>query len=91
MLYEMKPQYSPRRSFHGKAMIEDDGASKTLISYDTPVAKFSHGQLTLMEDWAVSSTTRRHVAEFSKQMGVFEQFSSMAKAFGKSRHLSARS
>jgi len=83
MLYELIPQYSPRRSFHGKAMIEVDGETKTLISNGTPVAKLSHGQLSLLDSWSVSSTVRRHIAEFAKQEGVFEQFSGMAKTFGK--------
>lgn len=80
MIYELTPQYESRESFHGKALVEDDGkGTKTLLSYTTPVARFADGKLTLLEKWSSSATTKRHVAEFAKQVGAFDQYVKMTK------------
>ena len=41
MRYELATKYDARKSFCHKAIVEDDGTTKTLISYTTEVAKFS--------------------------------------------------
>ncbi len=80
MISELTPQHDSRKSFYGKALVDDDGkGAKTLLSYNTPVAKFANGKLTLLDKWSSSATTRRHVAEFAKQMGAFDQYCEMKK------------
>lgn len=80
MISELTPQHEPRKSFYGKAVVDDDGkGTKTLLSYNTPVAKFNGKKLTLLDKWSSSATTRRHVAEFAKQVGAFDQYRKMKK------------
>ena len=80
MISELTPQHETRKSFYGKALVEDDGkGTKTLLSYSTPVARFANGKLTLLDKWSSSATTRRHVAEFAKQVGAADQYYKMQK------------
>lgn len=69
MISELAAQHDSRKSFYGKA----------LVSYNTPVAKFADGKLTLLDKWSSSATTRRHVAEFAKQMSAFDQYCELKK------------
>ena len=72
--YELKPVYDGRKSFYGKAVVEDDGASITLYSYKTPVCTvdavgdMGKPMFRLLEKWDCSATTLRHVREFLRQM-----------------------
>lgn len=77
-VYAMEPEYDGRKSFYGKAHVDDRGNVKILYSYDTPVAMIKDGEVTLGKArdrgypflvWKVSQTTLRHVKEFLKQNG----------------------
>ena len=83
ILTSLEPRFDSRKSFYGKAQVEDDGNSKTLYSYNTPVARVTDGKLELLPKWNFSQTTRRHVADFVKQMGVEDQYLKLKK--GESR------
>lgn len=67
--YDLSPQYDSRKSFYGKARVEETTKEKRLISYSTHVA-------TIKKDGAVeiegfySNTTLRHIKEFLKQNGI---------------------
>lgn len=67
--YDMSPVHDNRKSFYGKARVDDNNGEKTLYSYNTPVAKISNGEVTLLDKWDSSQTTLRHVKEFLKQNG----------------------
>ena len=66
--YEVNP-IDGRKSFYGKAIVEEQGDSKRLFSYDTLVAKISEGKVTLYPDWDYSATTLRHVRAFLEANG----------------------
>jgi hypothetical protein len=68
-VYNMTPQYDRRQSFYGKARVDDNGDTKTLYSYNTPVCKIVGGKVTLLPKWNLSQTTLRHVKEFLSQNG----------------------
>lgn len=68
-VYDMSPQYDARKSFYGKARVDDTGDEKTLYSYNTPVARISGEKVELLPRWDESQTTLRHVKEFLKQNG----------------------
>lgn len=53
------------KSFYGKARVEIDGTTKTLISYDTKVAYIKDGKAFINGDY--SATTIRHIKEFLAQ------------------------
>ena len=67
--YALEPRYDGRKSFYGKALVDIQGDTKTLYSYDTKVAEVRGGKATLFYDWDYSNTTLRHVKEFLKQEG----------------------
>ena len=78
--YELMPQYDARKSFYGRARVRvDDHGNRFLISYGTPFMWWDAKTKTLHRlcaGWTDpkgryvtwSSTTGRHVAEFSRQM-----------------------
>ena len=68
--YELTPQYDGRESFYRKARVRvDDDGNKFLISYGTPVMYWDAKTKNLHRLWdGWSSTTGRHVTEFSRQM-----------------------
>lgn len=78
--YELMPQYDARKSFYGKARVRvDDDGNKFLISYGLPVMYWdakTKNLHRLVRGWTDpkgkyvtwSSTTGRHIAEFSHQM-----------------------
>ena len=70
-IYTLHPQHDARQSFYGKARVDvsPDGKTKTLISYNTKVARIVDGKVELLYDWDSSQTTLRHVKEFLKQNG----------------------
>ena len=54
-----------RKSFYGKAVVEDYGnGRKRLLSYDTPVCEIRDGAVTLTDKWDYSVTTITHVRAF---------------------------
>lgn len=71
--YELMPQHDARASFYGKARVRvDDDGNKFLISYTTPVMWWNAKTKTLHRldtYYGWSSTTGRHVKEFSLQCG----------------------
>lgn len=71
MIYWLDPIYDGRKSFYGKAIIEDKDDRKVLISYGSKVAKVVKGKITLNEDVSdeclFSQTTTRHLKEFIRQ------------------------
>lgn len=79
MKYELMTQYDSRKSFGHKAIVDDDGETKTLTSYLTDVARVKDGKLTLLPAWNSSATTYRHVVEFAKQTGTYEQLAEAKK------------
>lgn len=77
-VYAMEPHYDSRKSFYGKAHVDDRGSIKVLYSYDSPVAMIKDGEVILGKAtnrgypysiWKYSPTTLRHVKEFLKQNG----------------------
>ena len=79
MRFELKPKFDSRKSFYGKATVDDEGGAKTLYSYNTPVARVTDGKLELLPKWNYSQTTRRHVADFVRQMDVEDQYLKLKK------------
>lgn len=65
--YELIAQYDARASFYGKAVVLDNGNSKTLLSYGTKVAELNDGKLHIIGKF--SQTTGRHIVEFARQNG----------------------
>lgn len=69
MIYELAARYDARKSFYGKAKVDEkpDG-TKILYSYDTAVSQCSpDGKITHFGKW--SQTTSRHQREFERQYG----------------------
>ena len=67
--YGLEPQYDARKSFYGKAHVEDENGVLTLYSYNTPVCRIEGDKVTLLDLWDSSQTTLRHVKEFLQQNG----------------------
>jgi hypothetical protein len=69
---ELSPYFEARKSFKGKATVEVTPDTITLFSYDTKVATYSFitGEYQETEYATYSQTTRRHVREFKKQLGL---------------------
>jgi hypothetical protein len=79
MVYELTTRFDARKSFYGKAQVEDTTEGVFLYSYNRNVAKIIGGQLILCPDWNYSQTTRRHVKEFCKQYDVEEQYNELRR------------
>ena len=69
--YNLECQFDTHKSFYGKAVVVVvEGVSKTLYSYDTKVAEITYsGEKTLKIFGFYSSTTLRHIKEFTQQEG----------------------
>ena len=65
--FELTTRYDARKSFYGKALVEEDGDTLTLYSYLTPVAKIVNGQYVSLGYEGYSQTTNRHIKEFRRQ------------------------
>lgn len=65
--FELTARYDSRKSFYGKALVEEDGDTLTLYSYLTPVAKITNGKYISLGYEGYSQTTSRHIKEFRKQ------------------------
>lgn len=69
-LSELKPIFSNRQSFYGKALVGHDG-KQVLYSYLTPVAMINKGKLTITGDAdSLTATTMTHIHEFLKQNDI---------------------
>ena len=66
-LFELTTRYDARKSFYGKAIVEEDGNTLTLYSYCTPVAKMIDGKYQSLGYEGYSQTTSRHIKEFRRQ------------------------
>lgn len=65
---KIEPKYDSRKSFYGKArVITESNGDKTLISYQTEVARIKNGKPEVYGTY--SATTLRHIKEFLKQNG----------------------
>lgn len=65
--YELNTVYDSRKSFYGKAKVEETETAKHLISYSTKVASIEGDKATV--NGTYSPTTLRHIKEFLKQNG----------------------
>lgn len=64
----LEPQYSTRKSFYGKANVNDDN---TLVSYGTPIMKIEDGKIQMLcRPEHLTQTTIRHIREFMQQNGM---------------------
>lgn len=64
----LEPQYSTRKSFYGKAYVNDDN---TLVSYGTPIMKIVDGKIQMLcRPEHLTQTTLRHIREFMQQNGM---------------------
>lgn len=64
----LEPQYSTRKSFYGKANVNDDN---TLVSYGTPIMKIEDGKIQMLcRPEHLTQTTLRHIREFMQQNGM---------------------
>jgi len=74
-----------RKSFYGKAIVEDYGNEhKRLLSYDTPVCEIKDGKVKLLKDWNYSNTTVGHVRAFLMANGFYAGGKAeIAKTYGK--------
>lgn len=68
-LYELSAMYDGRQSFGHKAIVQTDGSTSVLYSYETPIAKIENDKVVLGPKWDYSDTTVRHVREFLRQEG----------------------
>lgn len=64
--YFLKPEYSTRKSFYNKAIVEQTDNSIILYSYDTKVAEISDSGIISIY-YIDSATTLRHIKEFLLQ------------------------
>lgn len=80
-VYELKPIYSERKSFYGKALVlvKNDG-SKSLKSYNTIVAHITKDN-NLEVYGQYSPTTGSHINEFMKQNGFLDIQNKYTKYF----------
>ena len=65
MIYELSARFDSRKSFYGKAKVEEKNGNYYLYSYGTLVSKIEGGKLEHLGKW--SQTTTRHQKEFEKQ------------------------
>lgn len=70
MVYELSSKFDARASFYGKAQVKDEGDTKTLLSYGTPIVQITNGEVKSLFDHNVTNTTGRHVKEFLLQNGI---------------------
>lgn len=66
MKYYLKPEYSTRKSFYNKAIVEQTDNSIILYSYATKVAEISDSGIISIF-YVDSATTLRHIKEFLLQ------------------------
>ena len=65
----LEPQYSGRKSFYGKAYVDDK--DNTLVSYGTPIMRIVDGKIEMLcRPEHLTQTTLRHIREFMQQNGM---------------------
>ena len=66
-LMELQARFDARKSFYGKALVEESNGEHTLYSYNTPILKVGKNGVmqALWDGW--SQTTGRHIKEFTRQ------------------------
>ena len=63
--------YDNRKSFYGKAKVEENGAVFVLYSYDIPVCVYDSDKEVFTRLWdGYSTTTMRHVNSFLRHYGL---------------------
>lgn len=68
---DLEPSYSNKKSFYGKAKVDDDGQVHKLVSYETPIMTVKDGEITMLcKPEHLTQTTLRHIKEFLQQMGL---------------------
>ena len=67
VIYDLGVNYDSRKSFYGKARVEEQGHKVILWSYDTAVLSYDEEQGLLNISGIYSNTTLRHIKEFLKQ------------------------
>ena len=80
MKYDLGCRYDSRKSFYGKAQVEekeyDNFMAYILLSYGTEVAsieKYNNGLINYYYNGKYSQTTTRHQKEFFKQYGLSDK------------------
>ena len=69
MVVELKPINDSRKSFYGKAVVEINGNTVTLYSYNTKICSIVN-KCQFIKYWnGYSATTSRHINEFCLQNG----------------------
>ncbi|MBO7614972.1 MAG: hypothetical protein J6T15_04690 [Bacilli bacterium] len=67
----LEPKYSSRKSFYGKAGTDSTAEGNVLTSYGTPIMRIKDGNVEMLcGEWALTSTTLRHIREFMQQNGL---------------------
>ena len=64
-VYELSTRYDARKSFYGKALVEDNGKELILYSYLKKVCYIIGNEIYLIS--MDSNTTNRHIREFLRQ------------------------
>ena len=64
-VYELSTRYDARKSFYGKALVEDNGKELILYSYLKKVCYIIGNEIHLIS--LDSNTTNRHIREFLRQ------------------------
>lgn len=67
MAYDLSPQKDSRKSFYGKARVENENGKVVLYSYNTRVAEIEGGKAKVFGLY--SATTTRHIKDFLYQNG----------------------
>jgi hypothetical protein len=67
MTYELQTEHDSRKSFYGKARVEETNGKSVLYSYNTKVAQIENGKPIVYGTY--SQTTLRHIQEFLLQKG----------------------
>lgn len=67
MTKALNPNYDPKKSFYGKAVVITEGNTIKLKSYNTIVAKITDNKPVVFDTY--SNTTLRHIKEFLRQYG----------------------
>ena len=73
MITELKPINSSQKSFYGTAVVEINGNTITLYSYNTKICSIVAGRRFVRHWNGYSATTSKHIKEFCLQNG-FEPY-----------------
>lgn len=68
---KLEPKFSGRKSFYGKANVDNNNGVHRLVSYETPIMEVKDGNIKMLcRPEHLTQTTLRHVREFLQQMGL---------------------